>query len=222
MGYTIKELPKSERPRERLVEKGLESLSESELLALIIRTGLHGKNAKEVGNNLLKDMSLKKLSKASIQELKQYEGIGSIKAAQIAAAFELGRRKGLEKPEKILSSEDAKKLFEGRLIDLQQEELHAAYISPNNKVLSVDKIFKGSMKNVPVEKREVIKKGLECNASAVVLAHNHPLGNSDPTQKDIETTKVLQRALNEFKISLLDHIVVGESGAVSMKEKEIV
>ena len=222
MSYTIKQLPESERPRERLEEKGVESLSDAELIALIIRSGLHGKNAKDIGKDILRRMSLEQLSRADLNEISEFEGIGNIKAGQIVASFELARRSGNQKTRKIDSFSDARKIFSKRLKGLEQEELHAAYLAPNNDILSVEKVFKGSMKNMSIDKREIIRHGLINNASAVVLAHNHPLGDSEPSDNDVTTTEELRMALEEFSMELLDHIVVGKDGFTSMKKEELV
>ena len=222
MSYTIKQLPESERPRERLENKGVESLSDAELIALIIISGLHGKNAKDIGKDILGDMSVDELEKAHIEDITQFEGIGKTKAGQIVAAFELARRSCNKKTRKIDSFSDAKDLFSNRLKGLEQEELHAAYLAPNNDILTVEKVFKGSLKNMSIDKREIIRHGLVNNASAVVLAHNHPLGDSNPSENDVTTTEELERALEEFSIKLLDHIVVGKDGFTSMKKEELV
>lgn len=222
MGYTIKELPESERPRERLERQGVESLSNAELIALIIRTGLHGKNAKDVANDILQNFSVEKLSKASLSELREFEGVGKIKASQLKAAFELNRRKSSGDQDKLESFSDARELFRKRLDTLEQEELHAAYLSPNNELISVDRIFKGSLKNLSIDSREVVRKGLKQNASAVVLAHNHPMGDSEPSDRDVSTTLELKESLESFDISLLDHLVVGERSVSSMKRQELV
>ncbi len=221
MGYNIEELPDAERPIEKLLEDGVKELSNPELIAVIIRSGLHGKNPKDIGKSIFSEMELSELEKASIDDIKKFRGIGKTKASQIKAALELASRSGEKDKEKIESSSDAKKIFENEMSDLEQEELHAAYIAPNNDLLAIEKIFKGSLKNMAVDKREVIRKGLENNASAVILAHNHPLGDPDPTDRDIDTTKVLKDSLKQFQMELLDHIIVGDRSTTSMREKQL-
>ncbi len=222
MGYSINELPESERPIEKLLEEGIENLTESELIALIIQTGLHGKNAKDIGKSIINKYSLEELGKASLDDIKDFRGIDNVKAAQIVSAFELAKRSEEYEKKEIKSSGEAKKLFRDTMSDLEQEELHAAYIAPNNKVISLEKIFKGSLKNLAVNKRDIVRKGLENNASAVILAHNHPMGDSNPTDKDVETTKIIGDSLKQFQMELLDHIIVGDNSSISMRERKLI
>ncbi len=222
MSYSIKELPESERPIEKLLEKGIENLTEPELIALIIKTGLHGKNPKDIGKSIMEKYSIEELAKASLEDIKEFRGINNVKAAQIISALELSKRSDVSKKKEIKSSGEAKKLFRDTMSDLDQEELHAAYIAPNNKVIALEKIFKGSLKNLAVNKRDIVRKGLENNASAVILAHNHPMGDSDPTERDVNTTKIISDSLKQFQIELLDHIIVGDDSSISMREEKLI
>ncbi len=222
MSYSIKELPESERPIEKLLEKGIENLTEPELIALIIKTGLHGKNPKDIGKSIMEKYSIEELAKASLEDIKEFRGINNVKAAQIISALELSKRSDVSKKKEIKSSGEAKKLFRDTMSDLDQEELHAAYIAPNNKVIALEKIFKGSLKNLAVNKRDIVRKGLENNASAVILAHNHPMGDSDPTERDVNTTKIISDSLKQFQMELLDHIIVGDDSSISMREEKLI
>ncbi|MCJ7450783.1 MAG: DNA repair protein RadC [Candidatus Nanohaloarchaeota archaeon QJJ-9] len=219
MDYTIKDLPESERPRERLKQTGPKSLSEAELLALILRTGTEKKNVKKLANELLKDLGIEGLRKAGREELKQYRGIGEVKASQILGLFELSSRRGNGREEKLESFEDAKKILEPRLTSLEQEELHAIYINSSNQIKNVKKIYRGSLREINLDTRDIVREALKTNASAVIIGHNHPEGVAEPTKKDIEATKQVKKALEKFGVKLLDHLVFGKENCTSLKRE---
>ncbi|MDY6778119.1 MAG: DNA repair protein RadC [Candidatus Nanohaloarchaea archaeon] len=220
MDYRIQDLPASERPRERLRKHSARELSIAELLAIILRTGTTGTNVKQVCEQLLHEMGLDRLEQAGMAELEQFTGIGEVKAGQLVAVFELARRLQEDRDQKrIASFSSARDVFRPRLEGKDQEELHAAFLSPSNAIISIDKLFKGSLRNISVEPRDVVRKALTCNASAIILAHNHPGGNARPTEADISTTRAIRERLQDFDIQLMDHIIVGKDDCTSL-EKE--
>ncbi|MFP4230008.1 MAG: RadC family protein [Candidatus Nanohaloarchaea archaeon] len=208
MDYTIHDMPESERPREKLEEKGVEALSDAELLAILLRTGIQGKNVKELSYEVLEEFSLEKLSEASLEDLKQLEGISRVKAGQLKAIGELGLRLQREEREKIENLSDVK----ARIEDLRfksSEVLRVFYLNSGNEVVA-EKEFEGSVASVRTEERELLAEGLKKDASAFVLAHNHPSGKSRPTDQDKRFTDDLADLGESLGLELLDHVVVGE------------
>jgi len=227
--YKIKDLPESERPRERLRNKGPKSLSDAELLALIIRSGTENNNAVEVSKEILAEYDLDELNNASVNELKDFHGIGEVKAGQIVGLFEFCRRftqGSNEKSEKIKSYEDALDYFKPALTHKEDENLAMICLDSKNHVLNKDiensVIAKGSIDKVNVEFRRVVKKALKENAAGVILAHNHPGGKAKPTEGDIDLTEEISEILESVDVQLLDHIILGEDEARSLREEEII
>ncbi|MDY6770646.1 MAG: DNA repair protein RadC [Candidatus Nanohaloarchaea archaeon] len=218
MQYRIQDLPASERPRERLQQEGVDALSDAELLAIVLRTGTQGQNVKQVCHELLNEMGLERMANATLAELQQFHGIGKVKAGQLVAALELCSRMDAGEADRIASFEEARACFVPQLRGLEQEELHAAFLGSSNRVKRVVPVFKGSLRSITVEPREVVRQALKHNASAVVVAHNHPDGDAEPTAADRETTRELAAALQEFDVRLLDHVIVGEDDCTSLKQ----
>jgi len=227
--YKIKDLPESERPRERLRNKGPKSLSDAELLALIIRSGTENNNAVEASKQILAEYDLEELNNTSVNELKDFHGIGEVKAGQIVGLFEFCRRfseGSHEKSGKIKSYEDALDYFEPALTHKEDENLAMICLDSKNHVLNKDIensiIAKGSIDKVNVGFRRVVKKALKENAAGVILAHNHPGGKAKPTEGDIDLTKEISKILESVDVQLLDHIILGEGGFQSFREEEII
>lgn len=217
----ITDLPKEERPRERLVKYGPESLSTAELLAILLRTGTRKDNAVNLSNRILRDYSLSRLSRASIPELSRIHGIGLAKATQIAACFELARRleahSDAPKP-RIKKPEDAYRLIAPGLRNLKRETFKALYLDAKNQLIWEETISIGTLDASIVHPREVFKTAIQESTASIILAHNHPSGDPGPSREDVELTRRLTEAGKLIGIEILDHIIVGEGGYVSMKE----
>lgn len=209
------------RPREKLQRYGEEELSEQELVAIILNTGSQREPVQRLAETLLHEFGLKRMQQAEVDELTAFDGIGPVKATRLKACFELARRGSQEHIETLSHLDDVKALFTPKLRGLQQEELHAAFVDSANRLKKVERFFKGSLKGLKIEKREILRKALQVNCSAVILAHNHPGGHCEPSDADILTTKSIKRSLDEFNISLLDHIIVGEEAVSSMRKREL-
>jgi DNA repair protein RadC len=221
----IKDLPLNERPRERLVKKGVSALSDAELIAIILRTGTQKGNVLELSLQLLKKFDLKSLSRINITRLKQIFGIGEAKACQIAACFELGRRLAVSKNEnmqKISNPRDILALISPKLENQEKEHLIGIYLNSRRKILREEIIFIGTLDASLIHPREIFKVALEESAAAVILVHNHPSGNLKPSLEDIEITKELVAAGNSLGIRLLDHIIICGKKYFSMREKGII
>lgn len=208
MDYTIKDLPQEERPREKLEERGASSLSDVELLSLVLRTGIPGKNVKELSAEILSSYSLPGLSERSLEELKCFGGVSRVKAGQLVAVGELARRMQVEDREKIESLEDVKARVEDMKF-MEKEVMRAFYLSSGNELLAEDE-FEGSVSSVSVDPEEVFRQAVRRNASVLILAHNHPSGKDRPTQEDIEFTEEMIGAGESIGVRLLDHVIVGE------------
>ncbi|MDB6017751.1 MAG: repair protein RadC [Pedosphaera sp.] len=209
----IQDLPENERPRERLAAKGADALNNSELIAIILRTGLKGASAIDVAQQLLqKYVTLDNLSRASLADLQKIKGIGRDKAIALTSAFTLARRMAkeirgdspmLDSPESIadLLREDNRAY--------QVEHFQVVLLNTRRRLISVEKISQGTLDTLVVHPREVFKNAIAASASALVLVHNHPSGDPTPSEADIKTTRDLIRAGQVLKIEVLDHIILG-------------
>jgi DNA repair protein RadC len=214
-GNRIKDQPASERPRERLVERGPDALKLAELVAILIRTGLKGTNAVEIGEQLLqKHGSLQALARASVDDLRSVKGIGRDKAVTLVAAFTLARKMAeelrrespvLDNPENVanLLRED------NRTHDV--EHFQVVLLNTRRKLIRVAQISDGTLDTILVHPREVFKSAIAANAAAVVLVHNHPSGDPTPSEADIKVTRDLIRAGQLLKIEVLDHVIIGRA-----------
>lgn len=216
-----------DRPREKLLEKGKSSLSEAELLAILIGSGSRGESAVELCKRILGDNgnNLVELGRLSIQDLMKYKGIGEAKAISIIAALELGRRRreleALEK-NKISSSNDVFELFHGDLSDLNTEEFWILLLNRANKVMKKVKISSGGISGTVADTRVIFKNAIEHLSSSIILVHNHPSGNNKPSQTDITLTKKLVEAGKIMDISVLDHIIVAENNYFSFADDGLI
>jgi DNA repair protein RadC len=214
-GLRLKDQPASERPRERLAALGADALSHAELIAILLRTGLKGANAVEVGKQLLQKFgTLQSLAQASVVDLQKVKGIGRDKAVTLVAAFALARKMAadlrmespiLEAPAAIvdLLRED------NRL--LQVETFQVILLNTRHRLIRVEQISQGTLDTILVHPREVFKAAIAANAAALVLAHNHPSGDPTPSEADIKVTRDLIRAGQLLKIDVLDHIIIGRA-----------
>jgi DNA repair protein RadC len=209
---TIKQWPSAERPREKLVRQGAASLTEAELLAILLRSGSHGVTAVDLAKKLLSDRrSLRDLARMSVADLTRL-GIGHVRAASIVAAFELHRRVPLndsaDRP--ILQApEDVARIFSPKLRDLQHEEFWALLLTTSNHLLRERRITSGTLNSSLVHPRECFAEALMEKAASVIFVHNHPSGNPEPSQDDIAITKQLSEAGKILGIPVYDHIIIG-------------
>ncbi|MBM7644722.1 DNA repair protein RadC [Scopulibacillus daqui] len=222
----IRDVPKEERPRERLIKEGVHVLSNQELLAIILRTGTKDESVLQLSHRLLHQFEgLSLLKEASIEELENVKGIGKTKAVQLIAAMELGRRVSQLKNEEryvIRSPEDGAKYVMDEMRFLSQEHFVCLYLNTKNQVLYRKTIFIGSLNASIVHPREVFKEALRRSAASIICFHNHPSGDPTPSREDIEITKRLVECGMLLGIDVLDHIIIGDQIFISLKEKGIV
>jgi len=221
--YRIADLATSERPRERLANLGAEALSNAELLAILMRSGVKGINVLQMAQKILVDLGgLVGLHRTPYEELTQVHGVGPAKAAQLKAAIELGRRLSIadlgEKPA-IHSPEDAAALVGYEMGALEQEHLRVMLLDTRNRVLKVVEIYKGSLNSSAVRIGEIFRDAIRINAASVILVHNHPSGDPTPSPEDISVTKAIITAGELMDIEVLDHLVIGKNSFISMKAK---
>jgi len=223
----IKDWPEDERPRERLIKFGEESLSDSQLLAIILRTGNGTKsNAIDLARMLLDHYgSFRALDSASISELCAIEGIGTAKAAQIKAALEIGKRLLRQKTrsrKKITSVEDVVNYYRPYLRDLKREVFKIMLLDSRNKIIKEMTISEGSLNASIVHPREVIREIIRESTSAVIFVHNHPSGEPKPTREDIEITERLVKACDLVGVRVLDHIIIGDDDYTSLADEGLI
>jgi DNA repair protein RadC len=222
---TLKDLDPSERPRERLLERGAEALSNAELLAILLRTGVSGIMVTDLARELLREYSgLGGLARASPQELAQRHGLGPAKAAQLKAALEIGRRLLREETaarEPVRSPEDLVRLVEPEMSVLEQEQLRIFLLDTKNRVIAVRTLYTGSLNQSTVRVAEVFKAAIRENCAAIAIAHNHPSGDPTPSPEDIRVTQAIVEAGKLLDIEVLDHVIVGRGKPryVSLRER---
>ncbi len=221
--YRITDLHETERPRERLAALGPQALSNAELIAILLRVGVPGENAVQVGQRLLQKFGgISGLHRAPFNELCRQHGIAEAKAAQIKAAIELGRRLTLESPDErptINSPADAAALVQYEMSALEQEHLRVLLLDRRNRVLEVVEIYRGSVNSSQVRVGEVFKEAIRKNASALVVIHNHPSGDPTPSPDDVAVTRAIVQAGKLLDVDVLDHLVIGQGRWVSLKER---
>lgn len=221
--FTLKDLPEEERPRERLLKFGSESLSIQELLQIILRSGHKGESVALLSQRLLSHFgNLKKLFEASIEELMQIKGIGLAKATQIKAVFEIAKRYNLQidekmKQNKISSPYDVFKLVKAKIKDYKKE--HFYILALNTKNFVVSEISIGTLNASLVHPREVFIEAIKARANSIILVHNHPSGDLTPSEDDIKITKELIEGGKILGIEVLDHIIITENSYLSFKMK---
>jgi DNA repair protein RadC len=221
--YRITDLDESERPRERLANLGAGALSDAELLAILLRVGVQGENAVQVGQRLLKELGgLPGIHRAAFEEVLGQYGIGPAKAAQIKAAIELGRRMAVASPEErsaVHSPGDAANLVLYEMGALEQEELRVMLLDTRNRVLSIPIVYRGSVNNSQVRVGELFKTAIRANAASLILIHNHPSGDPTPSPEDVAITRAIVQAGKLLDIDVLDHLVIGRGKWISLKER---
>ncbi|MCI1590362.1 RadC family protein [Heyndrickxia oleronia] len=219
----IRDYPAGERPRERLVKHGARSLSNQELLAILLRTGTKDESVIQMANRVLQAFDgLRLLKEASLEEIMKIKGIGFAKAVQILATIEIGRRIGnLTYNDRyiIRSPEDAANYVMNDMRFLSQEHFVCLYLSTKNQVIHQQTIFIGSLNASIVHPREVFKEAFRRSAASIICIHNHPSGDPGPSREDIEVTKRLVECGKIIGIEILDHLIIGDKKFVSLKEK---
>ena len=226
-GYTskIKDWPETERPRERLLNHGPDILSDSELVGIILRTGNTKTSAMDLARHLLhKFGGLRGLDTQPVSVLCAEYGIGLAKAAQLKAALELAKRlvqQQWSNKEKLNTSEDAYKYLHLRLRDLSREEFRVVFLTSRNQVIAEKTLFEGSLRESVVSPREIIVAALQLSAAAVILLHNHPSGDPNPSREDKLVTDKISKACRYADINVLDHIIVGRDAYFSFADEGI-
>jgi DNA repair protein RadC len=218
----IKDQPASERPRERLAALGSTALTNAELIAILLRTGLKGMNAVEVGKHLLlKFGSLQSLALASVDDLRSVKGIGRDKAVTLVAAFALAHKmaKELQDESPVLDNpENVVHLLRAKNLVKDVETLQVLLLNTRRRLIRVVDVTEGTIDTLLVHAREVFRTAISANASAIVLAHNHPSGDPTPSEADIKVTRDLIRAGQLLKIEVLDHVILGRATAERAKD----
>lgn len=220
---TIKELPATERPREKLVANGPNALSSGELLAIILRTGTKGETVVDLANRLLVGFGgLQGLARASLTDLTRAHGLGQAKACEVKACLELARRLSLEQPEErfvIASPEDVARLLGLEMAALDQEQLRVVLLNTKNVVQRVVTVYQGSVNSAQLRVGEIFKEAIRHNCPAIAIAHNHPSGDPTPSPEDVAVTAEIVKAGRLLDISVLDHIVIGAGRHVSLRRR---
>ena len=219
---TIKELPKVERPREKLIQYGPEKLSNSELLAILLRSGKQGENVVELANKILKRFGTNELPNLDFEVLKKYPGLGPAKACEIVACFELGKR--LLKDKKAQIYLKPKEVWQELkdLRDHKKEHFVVFYLDSRNQEIKREIISVGSLNANLVHPREVFEPAVRNLAAQIILAHNHPSGDPEPSEDDLEITKRIVESGKILGIEVVDHIIVVKNGFLSFKEKKLI
>jgi len=222
--YRIKDLPKIERPREKLVSKGPQNLKDEELLAILLRTGREGKNVLELARQVLTQYPKKRLLKLRYEDLIKIKGINSAKACTILAAIELVKR-ALEKGEETLPIIRSTKDVIAQAVymrDKTREHLMAIYLNARNEMIFKKPMFIGTLNANLVHPREIFQEALKQNAASVILVHNHPSGDAEPSEDDLTITKRIIEAGKTMGIDVLDHVIITKNKVFSFKEKKLI
>jgi DNA repair protein RadC len=226
MSLKITDWAVEDRPREKLIEKGTASLTDAELLAILISSGTKDKSAVDLGRELLgiANNNLNTLGKLTIGDLKKLHGIGPARAVIIAAALELGRRRKLSEVPgvpQIKCSKDVADIFQPLLSDLQHEEFWILFLNRSNKVINRMKLSQGGISGTVTDVRMVMKKAIEYLASGIIVCHNHPSGNLSPSESDSKVTQKIKEAGNLMDIQLLDHLIISDKDYYSFADNGV-
>lgn len=219
----IKGWPKSERPRELLLERGPEYVSDAGLVAILLRTGIEGKDAVTLGRELLTHFGgLRGLLSANKKDLEKIKGLGTAKISQLLAATEIAKRQLKEEivgKTVINSPEDVLEYLSLSMANLKEEVFKIIYLNSANVVLAAEELFKGTVDQSAVYPREIIKRAFELNASGLIFVHNHPSGNLKPSESDLSLNERLVKACRAVDLTPLDHLIISSAGHISFKEK---
>ncbi|MBD7943742.1 MULTISPECIES: RadC family protein [Psychrobacillus] len=219
----IRDVHIADRPRERLIRQGAESLSNQELLAILLRTGTKQESVLHLANRVLGFFEqIQELKNATMEEMMTVKGIGQAKAVQLLAAVELGKRLSQQKTNEkftIRSPKDAATYLMPEMASLTQEHFVTLFLNVKNQILHKQTIFIGSLNASIVHPREIFREAVKRSAASIICAHNHPSGNPSPSTEDIDVTKRLMEAGRLMGIELLDHVIIGDHQFISLKEK---
>ncbi|NMZ65865.1 DNA repair protein RadC [Pseudomonas oryzihabitans] len=219
---SIKDWPAQERPREKLLEQGAQALTDAELLAIFLRTGVAGKSAVDLARQLLGEFgSLRALLEADLAAFSAHLGLGPAKFSQLQAVLEMGRRhlaEGLKRDSALESPQQVRDYLKARLRHEPHEIFGCLFLDTRHRVLAFEALFHGTIDGASVYPRQVVKRALAHNAAAVILTHNHPSGVAEPSQADRLLTTRLKDALALVDVRVLDHFIVGDAEPVSMAE----
>ncbi|EJL68376.1 RadC family protein [Chryseobacterium populi] len=224
---SIKFLAKDDRPREKFLLKGKNSLSDSELLAIVMGSGSKEESALELARRILAsvDHNWNQLSLLSIKELMKFKGVGKVKALSIATALEIGRRRtGQDIPEKVVisNSNDAYKILESQLSDLRTEEFWGIFMNQSNKVILISQLTQGGISQSIVDIRILFKTALDHFATGIIIAHNHPSGSLKPSREDMSVTQRIKEAGKLMNIQLLDHLIITQNSYLSFSDEGLI
>ncbi|MCG5499299.1 RadC family protein [Ectothiorhodospira lacustris] len=221
----ITDWPASERPREKLIARGSAALSDAELLAIFLRTGVAGRTAVDLARDLLTRFGgLRALLQAERKDFCAAHGLGEAKYAQLQAVLEMGRRhlsETLQRGDAITSPEHTRRYLSARLRDYPFEVFACLFLDNRHRVIAFEELFRGTIDGASVHPREVVRRALAHNAAAVILSHNHPSGIAEPSRADEAITRRLQEALGLIDVRVLDHIIVGDE-LVSLAERGVI
>ncbi|HEX2966673.1 MAG TPA: DNA repair protein RadC [Syntrophorhabdaceae bacterium] len=223
--FTVNDLPLQERPRERLVKHGPDKLSAQELLAIVLGRGVSGKSVMSISQELIaKFGSIRGISEATVEELALIKGIGAAKAAQLMAVFELGKRQDIDETRafqkyEITNPASVVDAVRDSISDKRKEHFKLLILNTRNRIVAITDVSTGTLSSSLVHPREVFRDAIEHSGSSVVLAHNHPSGNPEPSEEDLRITRRLADAGRIIGIEVLDHIIIGKETYVSFKEK---
>lgn len=222
---SIKDLPADARPREKLLARGPQALSDVELLAILLRTGMAGKNVFQLSEELLGPDGIAGLLQATAQSLKLVKGLGPAKQAELLAVFEMARRalsQRLKEREAFHTPDAVRQYLQLQLAHKNHEVFAVLFLDSQNRLLAMEELFRGTLSQTSVYPREVVMRALHHQAAAVVLSHNHPSGSVQPSRADEHLTQTLKAALALVDVRVLDHIIVGQGQALSMAEQGLV
>ena len=219
---SIKSLAEEDRPREKLLQRGIGSLTDAELIAIVLGSGTPEQSAIELARHILKERGdLAALARCGVQDLTHFRGIGPAKAISLVTAFELGRRKASLQPERfrIGSSADAARYLQPRLGDLPREVFYLLALNRNHEVIAEKELFQGGISATVIDPKLVFREALAHYAAAIVVAHNHPSGSLTPSRADVEITRKLVQGGKIFEMPVLDHLIVSHRGYFSFADE---
>ncbi len=222
----IKEWAVEDRPREKMVYRGLSSLSDAELIAILIGSGNQDETAVELSRRIMERVknNLNELGRLNIEDLKKFKGIGEAKAITIIAAMELGRRRNhsdVLEMDKITGSKDVARFFRPIIGDLPHEEFWALFLNRQNRIIDKQRLSQGGLTGTVIDVRLVLKLALEKHATSLIFAHNHPSGNLDPSDADKKITRQLKESAKIMDIPLIDHLIITQGGFYSFADEGI-
>ncbi|MCV6637210.1 DNA repair protein RadC [Candidatus Albibeggiatoa sp. nov. NOAA] len=222
----IKDWDEATRPREKLLQRGAHALTDAELLAIFLRTGVKGKSALDLAQDLLNEFGdLRSMLGADQQRFCEAKGLGAAKYVQLQASVELSKRylrQCLQRGDALTNPQDTRNYLLTELSGRQHEVFACVFLDNKNRVIKYEELFYGTIDGASVHPREVVKRALHHNAAAIIFAHNHPSGIAEPSQNDVTITQHLKQALSLVDIRVLDHFVVGDGSGVSLNERGLI